>query len=309
MVTLRARTSQAIRPIDRILRALARAPKTLSARLPATCRQCHAPLPAGRRGKRGAKPRYCNRRCRDAFDFVRRRARLGHVCACGARTRARECRVCRARRAAAARACHCGKPKSIESEQCVGCALATCRRRSATCRYCGVVFTPKGYGRTKYCSREHCFAYWHEHGRNRKPRALVVKVTRPCRRCGTLTTRSRYCSDVCALVPVKSFVCLGCGETVTRERLVGTQDRRSKYCSRACARAVSSPSVKRLIDEWPTGSTPPAELLHARRLVGLAILFLSNRSKFEERHDPSVFGVGAPSESVPVSHLGAGDIA
>jgi hypothetical protein len=98
------------------------------------------------------------------------------------------------------------------------------------CTGCSKVFRPKGSGRTKYCSRECCFA-----SEKWRPRKVVVpdrerfsKVYFPsCKKCRRLfcagKSTTRYCSPQCAALPKRPRVtkgCAGCGTII-----VGTEAR------------------------------------------------------------------------------------
>lgn len=230
---------------------------------------------------RGRKPRYCSKACCDRASGARRR----QACVCGAscNRKAGRCLSCHRRRGRQRRAClDCGGSVSAGARRCHRCEAARRRPGEQTCRYCLRLFVPRGKAYGKYCSREHAFAYWHEHGRP-TGRPARVRPPRPvhrfrCVMCGdeVVGGRSRkYCTrprcrNHWAFGQARQFRCRACGVAVST--VAGSK--RRHYCSPACARWYASARTRWFAD-WPTEEPIPLELILPRRAYGRAKWFLN----------------------------------
>ena len=128
-----------------------------------------------------------------------------------------------------------------------------------TCEQCGKVYRAKRKDRSRFCSRECCYAYEKEHGRPSRRKHRSFKPLPSCAVCGTQCSKPnhKFCSQDCrdeqrrradrarrALLAVDvahaTYVCKTCGREFDYQ--YGT--RRKSYCSAECAKKSAKKSYR-----------------------------------------------------------------
>lgn len=138
----------------------------------------------------------------------------------------------------------CGGTRSMGSVRCKPCETKRQRshRRPTVCRNCQAEFISRGKAKGVYCGRPCSYAYQSKQRAERLARVESQRAARPsrdgmrrpCRQCGALSVRPKFCSSVCSVAfwqpprLITTRTCVVCSSSFERFR--------GKYCSKACAK-------------------------------------------------------------------------
>lgn len=176
-------------------------PALLPARVCAVCGKLVPPT-----DKRGPRPKYCNRECKQSADNLAKRAQRAKRIVLLPDGPRRTCLFCGIM----------FRPRNAAHQYCSNTCRADATRvvHSTTCLFCGKDYRPKASNRTTYCSRQCAFAHKNQ---------LAMD------------------SDLARLRQVRivvQFVCLGCGVPVTRSRVSVSSCGSTWFLGRCLAAAV-----------------------------------------------------------------------